>query len=397
MLAATANSASSQSLSAKTQPEHRAAKPALFTPLADFLLLGGGSLILIVALTLFLPSSWDKSLAFLMLIASNVINHPHFAHSYQIFYDGFRHKAFGGHYSKKLRARYVIAGLVVPCLLVAFFISCFAFKQPNMLGYGLSAMAFFVGWHYVKQGYGILMLQSAITGRFFKDNEKKLFLINAYATWILSWLLVNNAVKNYTLHEVKLVALPVPEIAVTLALIAASLTFLSLVVMVARNIMAGKQPPWTGLMAYGVAVYPWLLLHRGMTTAALIVPAAHSLQYLTVVWRYQLNREKAEAIMDGEDPKLFGRELRISKEAFGFASFVTKGTVIGFLGFWAVPMLLDFTVPYDHAAFGSLAFLAIFWMFINIHHYFLDSVMWRRENADMKKYLFVAPPKPAAA
>jgi hypothetical protein len=30
----------------------------------------------------------------------------------------------------------------------------------------------------------------------------------------------------------------------------------------------------------------------------------------------------------------------------------------------------------------------MFWIFINVHHYFLDNVMWRRENPDTGKYLF---------
>ena len=27
-------------------------------------------------------------------------------------------------------------------------------------------------------------------------------------------------------------------------------------------------------------------------------------------------------------------------------------------------------------------------LFINVHHYFLDSVMWRRENPDTRRFLF---------
>ena len=38
-------------------------------------------------------------------------------------------------------------------------------------------------------------------------------------------------------------------------------------------------------------------------------------------------------------------------------------------------------------AFGFL-FLFTVWIFINVHHYFLDSVMWRRENPDTRLYLF---------
>jgi hypothetical protein len=27
-------------------------------------------------------------------------------------------------------------------------------------------------------------------------------------------------------------------------------------------------------------------------------------------------------------------------------------------------------------------------MWINIHHYFIDNVIWRRDNEDVRKYLF---------
>jgi hypothetical protein len=37
---------------------------------------------------------------------------------------------------------------------------------------------------------------------------------------------------------------------------------------------------------------------------------------------------------------------------------------------------------------GSTLFLFTFWIFINIHHYFLDNVMWRRGNPEVSKYLF---------
>jgi hypothetical protein len=30
----------------------------------------------------------------------------------------------------------------------------------------------------------------------------------------------------------------------------------------------------------------------------------------------------------------------------------------------------------------------LFYIFINVHHYFLDNVMWRRGNPDVQKHLF---------
>jgi hypothetical protein len=68
--------------------------------------------------------------------------------------------------------------------------------------------------------------------------------------------------------------------------------------------------------------------------------------------------------------------------------FVLTGLLLGYLGFWGVPQVLDKLVPYDRVAFGGTMFLFVFWIFINVHHYFLDNVMWRRENPDTRKYLF---------
>ena len=80
-----------------------------------------------------------------------------------------------------MQARYIFAGLVAPALLVAFFAVGIARGDARLLGYGGNIMALFVGWHYVKQGYGMLMVDAVLKRNFFKDPEKKVFLLNSYA------------------------------------------------------------------------------------------------------------------------------------------------------------------------------------------------------------------------
>src|SRR5215831_9833985 len=92
----------------------------LFGPVFDFLALGGGSLIVCGLIMLLPPKSITNfQLAVLITVLMMLINQPHFAHSYQIFYRGFQEKAFGESYPRDLRIRYIIAGLIVPALLVA--------------------------------------------------------------------------------------------------------------------------------------------------------------------------------------------------------------------------------------------------------------------------------------
>ena len=64
------------------------------------------------------------------------------------------------------------------------------------------------------------------------------------------------------------------------------------------------------------------------------------------------------------------------------------GGLLGGAGFWVVPVFVDSIAGYDRAIFGTTMFLFIGWTFINIHHYFIDSVIWRHENTETRRYLF---------
>ena len=141
---------------------------------------------------------------------------------------------------------------------------------------------------------------------------------------------------------------------------------------------ASRKPlAWNGLVAYAASLYPWLLLRDPLLL--LWIPLFHSLQYLAVVWRYQAN------VAHKRSASWRGRALRLG----GFAGL---GLALGWLGFWGLPTWLGRHVPYDQAVFGDSLFLFIFWIFINVHHYFLDTVMWRKGNPDVAEHLFGMKP-----
>src|SRR5262245_2291191 len=81
---------------ADAQPERRHSG-YLFSPLVDFLLAGGGSIIVAA------PVFWligDKVSAHptalsISLVLALFINYPHFAHSYQLLYTGIGQRIFG--------------------------------------------------------------------------------------------------------------------------------------------------------------------------------------------------------------------------------------------------------------------------------------------------------------
>ena len=349
----------------------------------DFLLLGGSSFLALPILLLLPADKYMGIVAVAALALANIINHPHFAHSYQIFYSGFADKLFGTSLNTQMRVRYAIAGIVVPALLVAFFAFGMLSGSVRVVAWGGNAMALFVGWHYVKQGYGMLMVDAVLKRRFFTDLEKKNLLINAYAVWAAAWLYVNHAGTTTDLWNLKYYAIPVPTWSFHSAVIAVAASSIATASMLWRKHTAGGQLPLTGLMAYFVTLYLWILFAWINPLWFLVIPALHSLQYLAVVYRFQLNVERAKPVAAAA-----GFRASFGSPRVRMTLFATIGFILGAVLFWAAPLWLDAQMVSTDELFGPTLFLFVCWVTINVHHYFMDSVMWRRDNPKVKQHLF---------
>ena len=363
----------------------------LFGPIIDFICLGGGSLIVLPIIFALPLGPYKASIAQVMVLLSFVLNYPHFAHSYQIFYRQFNRKAFGEEYHVVLRVRYIFAGIVVPAALVLFFTGSVMSGDARVLGFAANLMFLLVGWHYVKQGYGILMVDAVYKRQFFTDPEKRLFRLNGYMVWFLAWLYGNTAVHRIELLNLQYYTFEAPVIALNLVTVIAVVTgVLSLWTMVRRWRANGGSLPYNGVFAYVASLYFWILFFNWNIDPIwmLVVPALHSVQYLAVVWRYQLGYERDrpgadEPVLSFLAPSSAGKKYHLN-----MALFVLLGMILGVFGFWAIPILLQVLVTYDASVFGASMFMFIFFIFINVHHYFLDNVIWRRDNPDMRRYLF---------
>ena len=348
-----------------------APRAALFHPIIDFLALGGGSLLILPALVL-VPDDAKPTLGLLSLVLVNIINHPHFAHSYQLFYRDFRNRLFGQKYSGLFFWRYINAGIVIPLVLLVFMAYSFLSDNGRMLGFAANLMFFLVGWHYVKQGYGIFIVDCVMQKNFLNHDEKRVLRYNAYAGWALSYMTVNTVMIDTEFLGLDYYAVEFPDPIVYAAAGVLALTSLRALLVIGKKWQAQRPFPINGLVAYTVSIYLWLL-GRFDPLMIFLIPAFHSLQYLLIVWRYEVNSADA---CDGCSP------------AKHMILFVLSGMVLGFAGFFAVPLLLDANVDYDSQIFGGSAFMFMFWIFINVHHYFIDNVLWRGENPDTKRFLF---------
>lgn len=362
----------------------------LFSGWIDFLCLGGGSLFVLSTMAALYPKD-DVAKAILaatMLFLAHFVNHPHFAHSYQLFYKGFMSKAFLP--TSALRHRYRFAGIMVPVVLVTFFASAIAQGSAPLLGLAANVMFFTVAWHYAKQGYGILMLDAVLKGAPFSAREKRHLLWNTHLAWPTVWLMANKELAAHDYWGLTYYTFDSPD---TLLYAMATLTATSAAV-VARDFLfrwrTQRAFPVNGLVAYVTSIYIWMMAMRIDPVVMLVVPFFHSLQYLCVVWRYQLNVE--EDAKSRRSTRGGGRDgpAWLQTAAAGTIRFVLIGGLLGGAGFWVAPVFLDAIAGYDRTIFGTTMFIFIGWTFINIHHYFIDSVIWRRENTETQRFMFAS-------
>jgi hypothetical protein len=147
-------------------------------------------------------------------------------------------------------------------------------------------------------------------------------------------------------------------------------------VLIRKYIRESVFPPVSGIVGYGTALYFWLLLLLDVRPnhfhpIIFLVPSMHAIQYITIVFKMKQNEVKQNRIT-----------------STSLAIFMGIGLILGFLIFKAIPMTLDKTFNAHGPMYESFLFVVIFAVFINIHHYFIDNVIWRKENSEVKNYLF---------
>jgi len=145
---------------------------------------------------------------------------------------------------------------------------------------------------------------------------------------------------------------------------------------------SGQLPGWSAACSF-VAIYIWYLPSLYHSIFWFAIPFFHSLQYLLFVTTLKKNEYAANAIGEG----LGNADVRRSfvKQSLKFAALIG---ILGYLAFDGVPFFLDnFVLTYDKLVFGPQLAMFVFITFINIHHYFIDNVLWRHDNPALRAYL----------
>ena len=352
----------------------------------EFLLVGGATLFLFPLLWLLRTvvglGSAELAVGFLMFHAAHLINDPHFAVTYLLFYKDARQRAFGDVFAPWQRVRYLIAGVLVPVALAAWLVFALSNQSAAVLGALVQVMFVLVGWHYVKQGFGVLSVLSARRGVRYELLERRALLTHCFAGWAYAW--ASPATRSALAEEKGVIYLSVahPAWFERMSLIFFGVSSLWLAATLFRKWQRERRlPPLAPLTGFLVSIWAWSVFSSADPLMVYVVPALHSLQYLYFVWLLAQNRAKAK-----EAPPFFGPKAHTR-----IAWLSVSSIALGWLLFHAAPDLLDAARHSAHRRarepFGDLGatpYFAAFFAFINIHHYFMDNVIWRRENPDTR-------------
>ena len=372
----------------------------LTTRFFDFWLLGGASLLvwLVMMSVQGFRASWAidqhfKNLTVTTATLSLLVNYPHFLISYKLAYS---------------RGRAFIVGnwwqlIVAPIILVSVFaLAFFEYSVPvgqvpvisntaaALAPWGANArvfagprlgdvlftavfnlMIFTVGWHYTKQVFGCMMVYAHFDGYRMSPSQRSLTKWALLTIWGMNFVYGNISGAENNFSQFRYHSFDLPDIAAPISeLVVAAGFFLVLYKVFWTNYTSTGARPSLNMLVPFVALYVWWLPQtRQYEFYFLLTPLFHSLQYLAFVYKMEDTRLKT----------VRHREVH--------ATLIVCGVILaGWLAFEFLPNTVDNQLG-TFTSWQMFFFFTAAMLFINIHHYFIDNVIWRFRDPEVRGYL----------
>ena len=356
------------------------AKPgSIFSPAIDLLLVGGLSLIVFVPLLLSGRSDLVLIGAGAQAWVGTAINMPHSMASYRLVYR-----------DRETIMKHRWASIYVPLILIAYIAfavmeiqyflpqGCTEAIQANVAGAAcrpllmtllIAIASGYLAWHYTGQVWGMMASYAYLAGAKFEKSERLLIRtgLRILLAWHVCWFVYTQLDKPFR-GAVRPVYIVVSA-GIGLAFL---LGAVGLYRMWRRT---GMLPPARTLVAW-IALFVWYAMMARDPRALFWIQIAHALQYLAFPVRVEINRTLSArargATRLARHMALYGLALLVVSVV---VSQIVPGTAMSIIG-----------NVFGEAPGKSAPILLL--MFINIHHYFTDGVIWKISNPEVRKDLF---------
>jgi hypothetical protein len=323
----------------------------------DSLAVGGLSMLTAIALLTLADASGDGALMPLVFPVALLVNYPHFSATLYRLYQS----------PDNLR-EFPVTAIGLPLLLLGAVAA--ALWQPELIApYLLMLYLLWSPYHYSGQTVGLTMVYARRAGFRIGRRERLALSSFVFSAFVCGAVRIQQTAAHDGLIDLNGLSVPAfifpPWLywgAQAVMICGALLLCGFAVVWCLRE--RRLLPPIVLLPA--ATHFIWFVPGAGLKTFWIMVPAFHSLQYLLIALFVQLKRRSEMATTNHPAHSLATEALR-----WGGANVI--GGVLLFIGLPAVFVALGF--PWV-TAFG------VVWAAVNIHHFFVDGVIWKlREPA----------------
>jgi hypothetical protein len=351
------------------QTAHAPAAPhrpaSIFNPVVDFLLVGGLSLIVFIPLLLSGRSDLLLVSVGAQALIATAINMPHFMASYRLVYS-----------SRATILRHKWASIYVPAILVAYIAIALwdaqrspwdAQHPPALLIVLIAVASGYLAWHYTGQAWGMIASFTYLAGTRFERVERLLIRasLRILLAWHVTWFLYTQLRNGELVRPLYVLISAATIVGFVLGAVG--------ILLMRRRI--GRLPPARALVAW-LAIFVWYAAMARDPRALFWVQIAHALQYLAFPVRVEMNRTTRAGLAS---------PYRVALHMAGYGAILL---VVSIAVAQLVPMSAMGIVGNIFGEESGRAAPILLLMFINIHHYFTDGVIWKISNPDVRRELF---------
>jgi hypothetical protein len=351
---------------------------------ADTWLVGGLSLLVLAVVATLWPlsdavPSIGQQLRNLALIAPTLallINYPHFLASYRLAY-----------WRRDAALRHSFALVAVPtALVIATALAFLTFDASvtigshridafgsRLAGWLVGLMFLTVGWHYVKQSYGCMRVGARLRSYSVPAAHARVLRYALFPLWISVWARANATQGDFDYSGIRYGSLALPRWVVPATNLGIVFGAAAAVAILARLWRTNDRVPPALMVVPIAAMFAWWLPAAYNPTFFVLVPMFHSLQYLPFAAKVEHGRVAARV----SGSHRVRRRLLLTGAAIAVA---------GWLAFEIGPNVAD-TAAGSSRSLGLLYFTAMIPVAINIHHYFIDHVIWRSDEPEVFSHL----------
>ncbi len=328
----------------------------------DVIVMGGASMMLFAVLWMIDASARTSTVISLGATLVWIINYPHFsATSYRLYR------------SPANIRQYPLTAYAVPVLLMAGAI--LSLRSPGVVApFFVKFFQIWSPYHFSGQTFGIGMLYARRTGvtvRPYERNALRWFIFSTYISLIAT---IETGQRQYQFFGVQYPALGIPPVISTVALVAMYALGAAVIALFIVKPAVRREPiAWMTLLP-AATQFVWFGLGQRLPSFAEFIPAFHSAQYLLIAWSVHL-KERVD------EEQQAGSRSFVTAES---ASWLMANMLGGFLLFWGLPHAATWIGGYDI----NLT-TAVFFSAIQIHHFFVDGVIWKLKNPRVLSPLLV--------